>query len=111
MTRRLERINELLRQEISSLIRRELKDPRVGGLVSVTEVQTAPDLRSAKVFVSIMGEEEERRATMDTLARAARFFRKELGLRVRLRYIPALSFQLDESIARGDRVLRLLRGM
>lgn len=111
MTRRLERINELLRQEISALIRRELKDPRVGGLVSITEVQTAPDLRSAKVFVSIMGEEEERRATMDTLERAARFFRKELGLRVRLRHTPALSFQSDESIARGDRVLRLLRGM
>lgn len=107
-SRRIERINELLRAEISELITREIKDPRLSGMISVTEVDTSPDLRVAKVYISILGSEEERRIAINALQKAAGFFRKELGGRLTLRRIPELSFRLDLSIERGDRIMRLL---
>ncbi|MBI4318921.1 MAG: 30S ribosome-binding factor RbfA [Chloroflexi bacterium] len=107
-SRRIERINELLRAEISELITREIKDPRLSGMISVTEVDTSPDLRVAKVYISILGSEEERRIAINALQKAAGFFRKELGARLTLRRIPELSFRLDLSIERGDRIMRLL---
>jgi len=108
MAHRIERVNSLIRQEISELLRRQVKDPRLGNLVAVTGVSTSPDLRHAKIFVSRMGSEEEKQETLSVLASASGFFRNELAKRLRLRHIPELSFQWDDSIERGDYLLQLI---
>ena len=108
MTHRIERVNSLIRQEISELLQREVKDPRLGNLVAITDVSTSLDLRYAKVFVSRIGSEEEKQETINVLAAASGFFRNELSKRLRLRHIPELSFQQDDSIERGDHLLRLI---
>jgi ribosome-binding factor A len=108
MTRRTERINDLLREEISDLVRLEVKDPRVGGLVSFTEVDVSPDLRHAKVFVSVLGSNAERTNTLEALAAASHFLQRELRKRLTIRRIPELLFLRDESIARGARILSLI---
>jgi ribosome-binding factor A len=108
-SRRIERINELIRAEISDLIVREIKDPRLSGMISVTEVETSPDLGHARVFVSVMGTEEERKTVISTLTRAAGFFRRELGVRIKIRRTPELAFLPDTSIERGSRIMRLLK--
>ncbi len=108
MAHRIERVNSLIRQEISELLRRQVKDPRLGNLVTVTDVSTSPDLRHAKIFVSRIGSEEEKQETLSVLATASGFFRNELAKRLRLRHIPELSFQWDDSIERGDYLLRLI---
>ena len=107
--RRLERINELIRDEISDLIRREIRDPRLSGLVSITDVETSPDIRYARVYVSVLGPEEERKAAMQALKNASGFLRKELGGRLNLRRTPQLSFSLDVSLERGARIMELIR--
>ncbi len=108
MTRRIERVNNLIRQEISELLQRQVKDPRLGSFVAITEVSTSPDLRYAKIFISRIGSDEERQETLSVLAAASGFFRKELGRRLRLRRIPELSFQWDDSIERGAHLLKLI---
>ena len=108
MAHRIERINTLLRREISELLQRQVKDPRLGAFIAVTEVSTSPDLRQAKVFVSCISSQEEKQETLSALAGASRFFRKELTKHLRLRHIPELSFHWDDSIERGDRLLRLI---
>lgn len=108
-SRRIERVNDLIRSELSELIGRELKDPRVAGLVSLTEVETTSDLRHARVFVSVFGSEEERKSTLTALRHAAGFLRHEVAQRVTLRTVPELEFQLDHSLEQGDRILRLLK--
>lgn len=107
-TRRIARVNDLIRKEISELLLREIRDPRLGGLLSVTEVDTSPDLRHAKVFVSVMGSEEEKRQAEEGLAAASGFLRRSLGERLSLRRIPQLDFQRDESIERGGHLLELI---
>ncbi|MDP2744509.1 MAG: 30S ribosome-binding factor RbfA [Dehalococcoidia bacterium] len=107
MTRRIERINNLLRQELGQMIQRQIKDPRLGSMVSVTEVVTSPDLSFAKVFVSGLGGEEERAATLKVLTAAAGFFRKELSQQLSFRRIPELAFHWDDSIERGARLSEL----
>ncbi len=109
MTRRTERVNELVREEISDLLQREIKDPRFTGLVSVTDVSVSPDLRHARVFVSIMGSEEERRETFRALTAASHFIRKELGKRMTTRHTPELDFRLDDSLERGAHLADLMR--
>jgi ribosome-binding factor A len=108
MPHRVERINHLFRQEISDLIQREIKDPRVGSLVSVTEVDVSPDLTFAKVFVSCLGTEEEKKQTLKILNAASGFMRRELLKRTTLRHIPELRFDWDTSIEKGARVMELL---
>jgi ribosome-binding factor A len=107
--RRTERVSDEIRRRLTELIRRELKDPRVSFLSSITRVQMSPDLRYAKVFVSVMGTPDEQQQTVATLTRAAGFLRHELGVDLRLRHTPELHFVLDHSIAEGDRILRLIR--
>ncbi len=109
MNRRIERVNALLAEEIANLLRREVQDPRLGAMVSVTGVETSPDLRNATVLVSIMGDEEEVQHAMAALRHASGFLRHELGARLRLRHIPELAFTLDTSIAQGARILGLLK--
>ena len=108
MTHRIGRVNSLIRHEISELLQRQVKDPRLGNFVAVTEVSTSPDLKYAKVFVSYIGDEEEKQKTLSVLAAASGFFRKELAKHLRLRRIPELSFHWDDSIERGDHLLQLM---
>lgn len=108
MTHRIQRLNSLLRHEISELLQRQVKDPRLGSFVAVTEVSISPDLRHARIFVSHIGSEEEKQETLSALASASSFFRRELTKRLRLRRIPELSFQWDDSIERGVHLLKLI---
>mgnify|MGYP001119850940 CR=1 FL=1 len=108
MAHRIERVGNLLRHEISELLQRQVKDPRVGNFVTVTEVSISPDLRYAKVFVSCIGSEEERQKTLSGLTAASGFLRNQLAKRLRLRRIPELSFHWDDSIERGARLLQLI---
>jgi ribosome-binding factor A len=107
--RRIDRINDLLRSEIAELISREIKDPRLAGLISVTEVDTTTDLRHAKVFVSVFGTEEERASSLAALRSATGFLRREVAQRVTFRHMPELEFHLDSSLEQGDKIMRLLR--
>lgn len=111
MPRRIDRVNELLRSEISHLIARQIKDPRVAGVISITEVIASSDLRSARVYVSVMGNEDGRQAALEGIRSAASFLRRELRERVNLRHTPHLTFQLDDSIEEGNRVLQLMDGL
>src|SRR4026209_2297188 len=108
MTARTDRIDELLRQEIGVIIAREIADPRVG-FATVTSVETTPDLRHAKVFVSVIGQAADRKATLSALGRAMPFVQHELGKRLRLKRIPQFHLELDDSLERGTRVLHLLQ--
>ncbi len=107
MTQRTDRVDELLRQEIGSILTRDVKDPRIG-FATVTKVETTPDLGHAKVWVSVIGGAAERRETIAALDRAMPFVRHELGRRLRIRRIPDLHVRLDETTERGTRVLHLL---
>ena len=108
MTHRIERVNNLIRHEISELLQRQVKDPRLGSLVAVTEVSTSPDLKYAKIFISHIGSKEEKQETLRVLASASGFFRNELARRLRMRRIPELSFEWDDSIERGAHLLDLI---
>lgn len=109
MSRRIERLNDLIREELSELIRRQVKDPRLCCFLTVTRVDTTLDLRYAKVFVSIMGTEEEKGKAMEGLASASGFLHRELRGRLSLRRMPQLTFHKDDSIERGAEVLHLIR--
>lgn len=102
------RLAETLKEEISQLIRVELKDPRIG-FVTLTSVDVADDLSHAKVYVSVLGTEEEGNASLDALNRAAGFVRSEIGKRVRLRHVPSIVFKYDPSIQHGAHIARLLK--
>ena len=106
-TQRQERVARLLREEISRIIEREIKDPRIG-MVSITDVEVTPDLRQACVFASVYGSEDQARDSIEVLDRAVRFIRGELGKALRLRYVPELEFRLDPSLAHGARIVQLL---
>ena len=107
MSQRTDRIDELLRQEIGSIVTREVADPRIG-FATITKVETTPDLRHAKVWVSVIGQPKERAATISALSRAMPFVRHELGRTLRLKRIPDLHVELDDTAERGTRVLQLL---
>ncbi len=109
MSRRSERTSKLLQREISELLEREVNDPRLSKLISVTEVELSPDLRHAKIFVSTLGSAVNNKE--DMLAgfnNAAGFLRKEIALHLKLKYTPQLSFHYDDSIERGARLLNLI---
>jgi ribosome-binding factor A len=108
MTQRQEKVEELLKVEISDIIQRELKDPRVG-FITVTDVEITPDLRHARVFVSVLGDESQQKASMKALKSASGFIRGELGKRIRMRVTPEIEFRVDESIERGARIFELLQ--
>ena len=108
MTRRTERLNDLLREEIAELVRREVKDPRMAGLVSILEVQISPDLRNAKVYVSVLGTQEEKASTFVALDAAAHFIQRQLGKRLTIRRTPELTFVEDQTIQEGSRIGSLL---
>lgn len=107
MTRRNERLAEEIREEVAAVIGRRLKDPRIG-FVTVTRVELAHDLRNAKVMVGILGGQAERAKTLEGLRKAAGFVRREIGRRIRMRYVPELIFHFDVGLDATDRVARLL---
>ena len=110
MSLRTARVNELLRAEVSELILREVKDPRVTeGLITITEIRVSPDLRHATVFVSHMGTDEEREHALAGLQHAAPFLHRELMHRLKMRAVPDLVFRFDPSIERGARLADLIR--
>ena len=105
MSRRTSRVSELLREEISDLVQRDLKDPRLeGAFLSITEVEVSPDLRTADVFVSHLGSPEERDEALAGLQSASPWLERELRRRLRMRRTPSLRFQFDPSIERGARL-------
>jgi ribosome-binding factor A len=106
-SRRQRQVSELLHQEISQLIQRGTKDPRLG-FVTVTGVEVSPDLRVAKVHVTVLGDEADGKSAMAGLTSASGFFRHELRQNLSLRYIPELSFKLDKSLEYGLKIDRLL---
>jgi ribosome-binding factor A len=108
MSQRTDRVDELLRQEIGALLAKEIADPRIG-FATITDVETAPDLRHAKVWVSVIGDKGEAKETLRALQRSMPFIRHELGKRLRIRRIPELHVQLDDTAERGTRVLHLLQ--
>jgi len=108
MAHRIERVNALIRREISELIQHQLKDPRLDEFVAVTEVETSSDLKYAKVFVSSIGGQQHEEKILGVLNAASGFLRSELAKNVSLRRTPELNFHWDDSIEHGDRILRLI---
>ena len=108
MSQRTDRVDELLRQEIGALLTKELADPRIG-FVTITDVETAPDLRHAKVWVSVIGGKADQKETLRALQHSMGFVRHELGRTLRIKRIPALHVHLDDTAERGTRVLHLLQ--
>lgn len=104
---RATRIGEAIKAEISDILKSELKDPRVG-FASIVKVEVSNDLRHSKVYVSVLGGEEEKRRTLEGLRSARGFIRGEIGRRIRLRHAPEISFELDESIEQGIRLSKLI---
>jgi ribosome-binding factor A len=104
---RLRRVDEAVRQVLSDAVTQDLKDPRVG-FVTVTAVRTSPDLRHARVFVSVLGEQAERQATLDGLQSAHGFLQRRVASELRLKHTPTLTFEYDDSIDRGMRVSELI---
>ncbi len=108
MSRRSERTCKLIQREISGLLEREVNDPRLSKFVSVTEVTLSPDLKHAKVYVSTLGTEMNKKDLLAGFNNASGFLRKELAAHLRLKQIPQLSFHYDDSIERGARLLKLI---
>jgi ribosome-binding factor A len=108
-SRRIARLNEQLRSDLSELIVREVKDPRLAGMVTVTTVDISPDLRHAKVYVSVLGSEDDRKHTLQALRSATGFLRTQIAARMTTKRAPDLQFMLDVSIERGERIMQLIR--
>lgn len=106
-TQRQERVNELVREELSRIIQFGMKDPRLG-LVSLTGVRVTADLRQARVYVSVYGDQAAQEQALAALTGAAGFLRRELGKAIRLRHLPELEFELDHSLEQGARIFELL---
>lgn len=101
------RVAELMKQELSDIISRKIKDPRIG-FVTVTDVQVTGDLQQATVYITVLGDEEQKKNTLTGLAKANGFIRSEIGHRIRLRKTPEITFEFDESIEYGNRIETLL---
>jgi ribosome-binding factor A len=103
---RNERVNAQFKEEIADLLRK-VKDPRVG-FVSVTEVDVTPDLKQARIYISVLGDEAQKRSTLEGLKSASGFVKSELAKRVRLRLMPEFEWRYDTSLAHGARINELL---
>lgn len=108
MSRRTRQVGEFLREELTDIIRREVKDPRIG-FMSVTRVDVTPDLRHAAVYISVLGTDQEREETLTALRSASGFIRHHLKPRLRMRQIPELEFRDDRSMEHAERIARTLR--
>ncbi|GGD67989.1 30S ribosome-binding factor RbfA [Paenibacillus nasutitermitis] len=104
---RVGRVSEQIKKELSTLIQMELKDPRIG-FITVTGVEVTGDLSQARVYLSVLGNDEQKEETLKALARGTGFLRSELGKRIRFRHTPELIFKFDQSIEYGSRIESLL---
>jgi ribosome-binding factor A len=104
---RMRRINEMLREVVGAAISSDLNDPRIG-FVTVTSVETSPDLRAARVYVSVLGSEQEREATLAGLQSSHGVIQARIGAETRMKRTPTLTFHYDETIERGIRISKLL---
>lgn len=109
MLHRKERLNHLIRETISEVLRREIKDPRLSGLVSITEVSVSSDLSHAKIYFSVMGTDAEKKNVKEGMIAASGFFRRELIPKLKMRRVPELVFCPDESMERGAHLLKLIK--
>lgn len=109
--RRADRVGEAVREEVAAFLTRDVKDPRIQGLVTVTAVEMTRDLRHAKIFVSVMGSPTERAATFDGLKSTASFLRSRVGKALQLQFAPEIAFKIDESVARAAHIETLLAGL
>ena len=107
MSRRTEQVAEAIKENVSILIQRELKDPRLG-FVTVTRVEVTPDLKQAKVFFSVIGDAEVRKQSLLVLKHASGFLRRELSHQLTIRYTPILFFEFDQALEHGEKIQRLL---
>lgn len=107
MSHRPGRLAEALKKEISDILINEIKDPRIG-FVTITLVEVTPDLRYARVYASVLGNEEQRKLTAEALTKATGYIRSEIGKRIRLKFTPEITFKLDSSIERGTRIIKLI---
>jgi ribosome-binding factor A len=107
---RVGRVGEQIKKELSQLIQSELKDPRIG-FITVTGVELTNDLSQARVFLSVLGTDEQKEETLKALARGTGFLRSELGKRIRFRHTPELLFKFDNSIEYGSRIESLLNNI
>ncbi len=105
--KRAVKVAGLLKEELSSILRSDVKDPRLG-FVTITEVILSDDLRNARVYVSVLGDEKQKKASLKTLEQACAFIQSELGTRVRLKFLPRLKFFLDETWEQGVRIERII---
>ncbi|OZI11524.1 ribosome-binding factor A [Bacillaceae bacterium SAS-127] len=108
MTLRSNRVGEQMKKELTDILNRKVKDPRIG-FITVTDVEVTGDLQQATVYITVLGDEHKREETLKALAKAKGFIRSEVGQRIRLRKTPELLFEFDESIAYGNRIDALLR--
>ncbi|WP_203332661.1 30S ribosome-binding factor RbfA [Planococcus beigongshangi] len=108
MTMRSNRVGEQMKKELSDIISRKLKDPRIG-FVTVTDVEVTGDLQQATVYISVLGDDAAKEQTLLGLSKSKGFIRSEIGQRIRLRKTPELSFEFDTSVAYGTRIDNLLR--
>ena len=104
---RMRRINEMLREVIGTAIATDLSDPRIG-FVTVTSVETSPDLRTARVYVSVLGDEQAREATLEGLRASHGVIQSRIAAETRLKRTPTLTFRYDETVEQGMRISRLL---
>lgn len=109
MKRRTQRLNDLIRDELANLLLRQVKDPRLEGLITITAVELTPDLKTAKVFVSVLGGGEDKSQVLHGFQAASGYLRRELGHRISLRRVPELAFFQDDSIERGVHLLHLIQ--
>ncbi len=107
-TNRVDRVSEEYKRALGNIIDRELKNPNITGLISVTKVKLSPDLKNARVYISIIGSKSKKN-TMESLKKATGFIRSRLAEKINLRYTPELIFELDDSIEYGDRIENILK--
>ena len=104
---RATRVADLLKEEISQMLCKEVQDPHIG-FITITDVEVSRDLKHAQIFYTILGDEQQAEESADALSRVSSFIKKQLGRRLRLRYIPEISFRYDHSLAYGEKIDHIL---
>jgi ribosome-binding factor A len=107
---RANRVAEQMKKELGDILNRKIKDPRVG-FVTITDVEVTGDLQQATIYLTILGSEDEKEATLKGLTKAKGFIRSEIGHRIRLRKTPELFFEIDHTIETGNRIEKLIRDL
>jgi len=108
MSHRIRKINQLIREELSQLLQRQVKDPRLSGFISINEVDTSADLKNAKVYISTIADDQEKEKILCAISSASGYLHSELFKRLKMRHVPALSFHWDDTIEKGSQLLELI---